>query len=87
MQPDLQHQRMQRREPLEQNNAALRHRFQVLMALAFCALVSALFLSPGSGRASVQQGADHDDHPALPARVAALEAESTKNSGVRRWEG
>jgi hypothetical protein len=74
MQPDLQHQRMQRREPLEQYNAIVRRRFQVLMALAFLALVGALFLSQGSGKAIAQQGGDQAGHPTLPARVADLEA-------------
>jgi hypothetical protein len=77
MQPDQQHQLRQRREPLEQDNTAGRRRFQVLIALAFIALVGLLFLPPGSGRAIAQQGAakdEHADHSALPARVVDLEA-------------
>jgi hypothetical protein len=65
---------VQRLEKIEHDNATLRRRSRVLMALAFSALAGMLLLSPGSRNAVAQQAGGL---PALEKRVAALEATIT----------
>src|ERR1051326_4441836 len=68
------HQLTHRLEQLEQDNATMRRRSRVMMALALLALVGVLLASPGSRKAIAQQTGGLPD---LATRVAALESRMT----------